>query len=267
MNVQYAIQRDKVFVLEVNPRASRTVPYVSKAVGVPLAKVAVRLMTGKKLRDMNLPIVETNGVAELAVRDYYAVKSPVFPFSKFRGVDTILGPEMRSTGEVMGIAKNFGQAFAKAQLSAGQKMPRSGTIFISVSDHDKLLAVPLARELQELGYRIIGTRGTATALQSHGIKIETIYKVNEGRPNIVDLVKTGKVDLIINTPLGRESFYDEKSIRRASVRYGVPCITRLSAANAAARALRSQSDDVIQVSALQDLHLRSAAAQSQTSGK
>src|SRR5580765_8407359 len=191
MNVQYAIQRDKVFVLEVNPRASRTVPYVSKAVGVPLAKVAVRLMTGKKLRDMNLPIVETNGVAELAVRDYYAVKSPVFPFSKFRGVDTILGPEMRSTGEVMGIAKNFGQAFAKAQLSAGQKMPRSGTIFISVSDHDKLLAVPLARELQELGYRIIGTRGTATALQSHGIKIETIYKVNEGRPNIVDLVKTG----------------------------------------------------------------------------
>ena len=266
MNVQYAIQRDKVFVLEVNPRASRTVPYVSKAVGVPLAKVAVRLMTGKKLRDMNLPIVETNGVAELAVRDYYAVKSPVFPFSKFRGVDTILGPEMRSTGEVMGIAKNFGQAFAKAQLSAGQKMPRSGTIFISVSDHDKLLAVPLARELQELGYRIIGTRGTATALQSHGIKIETIYKVNEGRPNIVDLVKTGKVDLIINTPLGRESFYDEKSIRRAAVRYGVPCITRLSAANAAARALRSQAEDVIEVSALQDLHRRSAAAQSQTSG-
>ncbi|HET9401458.1 MAG TPA: carbamoyl-phosphate synthase large subunit, partial [Candidatus Acidoferrales bacterium] len=266
MNVQYAIQRDKVYVLEVNPRASRTVPYVSKAVGVPLAKVAVRLMTGKKLRDMKLPVVETNGVAEIAVRDYYAVKSPVFPFNKFRGVDTILGPEMRSTGEVMGVAKNFGQAFAKAQLSAGQKLPRSGTIFISVSDHDKLLAVPLARDLMDLGYRLIATRGTATALQSHGVKIETIYKVNEGRPNIVDLVKTNKVDLIINTPLGRESFYDEKSIRRAAVRYGVPCITTLSAANAAARGLRSQAEDAIEVAALQDLHKRSPAAQSQTSG-
>ena len=266
MNVQYAIQRDKVYVLEVNPRASRTVPYVSKAVGVPLAKVAVRLMTGKKLRDMRLPAIETNGVAEISVRDYYAVKSPVFPFNKFRGVDTILGPEMRSTGEVMGVAKNFGQAFAKAQLSAGQKLPRGGTIFISVSDHDKQLVGPLARDLVSLGYRLIATRGTATALESQGVKIETIYKVNEGRPNIVDLIKTNKVDLIINTPLGRESFYDEKSIRRAAVRYGVPCITTLSAANAAARGLRSQAEDSIEVAALQDLHKRNPAAQSQTSG-
>jgi carbamoyl-phosphate synthase large subunit len=264
MNVQYAIQRDKVYVLEVNPRASRTVPYVSKATGVPLAKVAVRLMTGKKLRDMHLPVVETDGVAEIALRDYYAVKSPVFPFSKFRGVDTILGPEMRSTGEVMGISKSFGQAFAKAQIAAGQRLPRSGTIFLSVSDHDKRQIAPLAKELVSLGFRLITTRGTATALQAAGITVEPVYKVNEGRPNIVDLVKTGKVDLIINTPLGRESFYDEKSIRRAAIRYCVPCITTLSAANAVARGLRSQVEDSIEVAALQDLHRGKAAAQSQS---
>jgi carbamoyl-phosphate synthase large subunit len=264
MNVQYAIQRDKVYVLEVNPRASRTVPYVSKATGVPLAKVAVRLMTGKKLRDMHLPVVETDGVAEIALRDYYAVKSPVFPFAKFRGVDTILGPEMRSTGEVMGIAKSFGQAFAKAQLAAGQRLPRSGTIFLSVNDHDKRQIATLAKELVSLGFRLITTRGTAAALQAAGISCEPVYKVNEGRPNIVDLVKTGKVDLIINTPLGRESFYDEKSIRRAAIRYGVPCITTLSAANAVARGLRSHVEDSIEVAALQDLHRGKAAAQSQS---
>src|SRR6185437_9081946 len=137
MNVQYAIQRDTVYVLEVNPRASRTVPYVSKATGVPLAKVAARLMTGRKLSSMNLPVIDHNGVSEIAVRDYHAVKSPVFPFNKFRGVDTILGPEMRSTGEVMGVARTFGEAFAKAQLAAGQRLPRSGSIFLSVNDHDK----------------------------------------------------------------------------------------------------------------------------------
>jgi carbamoyl-phosphate synthase large subunit len=150
MNVQYAIQRDTVYVLEVNPRASRTVPFVSKATGVPLAKVAARLMAGKKLRDMNLPVVVTNGVAEIVVRDYFSVKSPVFPFNKFRGVDTILGPEMRSTGEVMGVAKSYGQAFAKAQLAAGQKLPRKGSIFLSVSDHDKRHCGPLAKELHAL---------------------------------------------------------------------------------------------------------------------
>jgi carbamoyl-phosphate synthase large subunit len=259
MNVQFAIQRDKVFVLEVNPRASRTVPYVSKATGVPMAKVAVRLMTGKKLRNMKLPIVETNGVAELAVHDYYAVKSPVFPFSKFRGVDTILGPEMRSTGEVMGIAKNFGQAFAKAQLAAGHHLPRSGTIFISVNDHDKRHVGPLAEDLAALGFHLIATRGTAAAMRAAGVAAEAVYKANEGRPNIVDLVKTGKVDLIINTPLGRESFYDEKSIRRAAIRYNIPCLTTLSAARAAARGMRSQIEDTFEVFALQDLHQRRAA--------
>jgi len=261
MNVQYAIQRDTVYVLEVNPRASRTVPYVSKAVGVPLAKVAARLMAGRKLRDMSLPVVETNGVAEIAVRDYFSVKSPVFPFNKFRGVDTILGPEMRSTGEVMGVAKGFGQAFAKAQLAAGQRLPRKGSIFLSVSDHDKRHVAPLAKELHALGFRLIATRGTAAALEAAGVPAEPVYKVNEGRPNIVDLVKTGKVDMVINTPLGRESFYDEKSIRRAAIRYNIPCITTLSAANAAALGIRSLIEDSFEVQALQSLHAKKAAAQ------
>jgi len=254
MNVQYAIQRETVYVLEVNPRASRTVPYVSKATGVPLAKVAARLMTGRKLADMNLPVVETDGVAELAVRNYFAEKSPVFPFNKFRGVDTILGPEMRSTGEVMGIAKGFGQAFAKAQLAAAQGLPREGTLFISVSDRDKRHAGSLGRELAALGFKLVATRGTAAALHTAGIAAETVYKVNEGRPNIVDLVKTGKISLIINTPLGRESFYDEKSIRRAAIRYNVPCITTISAAHAVARGIRALQEHGFEVAALQDLH-------------
>ncbi len=261
MNVQYAIQRDTVYVLEVNPRASRTVPYVSKATGVPLAKVAARLMTGRKLSQMSLSIVHTDGVAELAVRDYYSVKSPVFPFGKFRGVDTILGPEMRSTGEVMGVSKTFGQAFAKAQLAAGQRLPRKGTLFISVNDRDKRHVVALGKDLASLGFKLVATRGTAAALQAAGIEAESVFKVNEGRPNIVDLVKTGKVDMIINTPLGRESFYDEKSIRRAAIRYNVPCITTLSAANAAARGIRALLEHAVEVVALQDLHAKKAAAQ------
>jgi carbamoyl-phosphate synthase large subunit len=261
MNVQYAIQRDTVYVLEVNPRASRTVPYVSKATGVPLAKVAARLMAGRKLRDMTLPVVVTDGVAEIAVRDYYAVKSPVFPFNKFRGVDTILGPEMKSTGEVMGVSKSYGQAFAKAQLAAGQRLPRKGSIFLSVSDHDKRHCGPLGKELHSLGFRLIATRGTAAALEAAGVPAEPVYKVNEGRPNIVDLVKTGKVDMIINTPLGRESFYDEKSIRRAAIRYNIPCITTLSAAHAAALGIRALAEQSLEVSPLQSLHSKKAAAQ------
>ena len=260
MNVQYAIQQDAVYVLEVNPRASRTVPYVSKATGVPLAKVAARLMTGRKLKDLRLPVTQANGVKELAVLDFYAVKSPVFPFNKFRGVDIILGPEMRSTGEVMGISSNFGLAFAKAQLGAGQRLPLDGIVFISVNDHDKRHVAPMARDLAAAGLKIIATRGTANALKRAGIEIEAVFKVNEGRPNIVDLVKNGKVRLIINTPLGRESFYDEKSIRRAAVRYNVPCITTLSAASAAVRGIRAMAGHVTEVAALQDLHRRKSVA-------
>jgi carbamoyl-phosphate synthase large subunit len=262
MNVQFAIQRDTVYVLEVNPRASRTVPYVSKTTGVPLARVAARLMVGRKLAELNLPVVPTDGVAEIAVQNRYAVKSPVFPFNKFRGVDTILGPEMRSTGEVMGIAASFGGAFAKAQLAAGQRLPVRGTVFISVNERDKRQVVPIARELAALGFKLVATRGTAAALRAAQLEVESVYKVNEGRPSIVDLIRSGKVDLIINTPLGRESFYDEKSIRRAAVRYRIPCITTLSAAHAATQGIRALQEQSYQVLALQDLHRPSGAQQS-----
>ena len=254
MNVQYAIQRDMVYVLEVNPRASRTVPYVSKATGVPLAKVAARLMAGKRLADMKLPVVKHNGVSEIAVHEFYAVKSPVFPFNKFRGVDTILGPEMRSTGEVMGVSTSYGQAFAKAQLAAGQRLPQKGSVFLSVNDRDKRQVGPLGKDLLALGFRLLATRGTAAALEAAGIEAEPVFKVNEGRPNIVDLIKTRKIDLIINTPLGRESFYDEKSIRRAAIRHNIPCITTLAAASAAALGIRALLDQKPEVGALQDLH-------------
>jgi len=266
MNVQYAIQRDTVYVLEVNPRASRTVPYVSKATGLPLAKVAARLMVGRRLSDMNLPLVHHHGVAEIAVHDFSSVKSPVFPFNKFRGVDTILGPEMRSTGEVMGISTSFGQAFAKAQLAAGQKLPRSGTVFISVNDRDKRHMDAIGKELVSLGFKLVATRGTAAALHAVGVPSDEVYKVNEGRPNIVDLIKTGKVDLVINTPLGRESFYDEKSIRRAAIRYNIPCITTLSAAHAAVRGIHALIELQPEVSCLQDLHRNSVAASGNSGG-
>src|SRR5260370_33140719 len=167
---------------------------------------------------------------------------------------------MRSTGEVMGVAKEFGQAFAKAQLAAGQRLPRKGAIFLSVSDHDKRHVAPLAKELHALGFRLVATRGTAAALEAAGVPAERVYKVNEGRPNIVDLVKTGKVDMVINTPLGRESFYDEECIRRAAIRYNIPCITTLSAAHAAARGIRALLEQGTEVAALQDLHRGRAAA-------
>jgi carbamoyl-phosphate synthase large subunit len=260
MNVQYAIQRETVYVLEVNPRASRTVPYVSKATGVPLAKVAARLMVGRRLSDMNLPIVHHNGVAEIAVREYFSVKSPVFPFNKFRGVDTILGPEMRSTGEVMGISTDYGQAFAKAQLAAGQKLPSTGTVFISVNDRDKRGIGPLGKDLVSLGFKLVATRGTCTAFRAAGVPCEEAFKVNEGRPNIVDLIKTGKIQLVINTPLGRESFYDEKSIRRAAIRYNITCITTISAAHAAVRGIHSLLELQREVNCLQDLHGTGVAA-------
>jgi carbamoyl-phosphate synthase large subunit len=266
MNVQYAIQRDTVYVLEVNPRASRTVPYVSKATGVPLAKVAARLMVGRRLSDMNLPLVHHNGVAEIAVHDFYSVKSPVFPFNKFRGVDTILGPEMRSTGEVMGISKSYGHAFAKAQLAAGQKLPSTGTVFISVNDRDKRQIGQLGADLAALGFKLTATRGTAAALRAAGVACDEVFKVNEGRPNIVDLIKTAKIHLVINTPLGRESFYDEKSIRRAAIRYNIPCITTLSAAHAAVHGIHALVELPREVACLQDLHQSRVAASGSNSG-
>ncbi|MBF8305996.1 MAG: carbamoyl-phosphate synthase, large subunit, partial [Acidobacteria bacterium] len=244
MNAQYAIQNGKVYVLEVNPRASRTVPYVSKATGVPLAKLAARLMTGRKLRDFSLPLEDVPGTAAGAARragpllgclpvKQSCVKSPVFPFSKFPGVDPILGPEMKSTGEVMGIGERFGEAFAKAQLSAGMRLPLEGSAFLSVQDRDKPKAVVVAKKLVELGFEIVSTRGTAEYLAAEGIPVRTVYKVMEGRPNVVDLVKGKGIQLLINTPIGARSFLDEKTIRRAAMQHRVPCITTIAGALAA----------------------------------
>ncbi|MCI0418086.1 MAG: ATP-grasp domain-containing protein, partial [Acidobacteria bacterium] len=246
MNVQYAIKDDVVYVLEVNPRASRTVPFVSKATGVPLAKVAARLMTGRKLAGFEL-------ADELPVKNFF-VKSPVFPFAKFPGVDTILGPEMKSTGEVMGVSDTFGQAYAKAQMSASVYLPRSGTAFISVNQHDKKNVIRIADRLQQLGFKLIATRGTAAVLKQSGIPVEAVYKVNEGRPHIVDMIKSGKVDLILNTPLGKSSFFDERAIRRAAMQHGVPCITTLSGGAAVASGIAALQQNKVDVLALQEYH-------------
>jgi carbamoyl-phosphate synthase large subunit len=251
MNVQYAIQNGKVYVLEVNPRASRTVPYVSKATGVPLAKIAARLMIGRKLAEFRLE-------PELPVQHSF-VKSPVFPFTKLPGVDTILGPEMKSTGEVMGVADNFGLAFSKAQLAAHHRIPMKGRVFITVNDHDKLGVIPIARDLASLGFTLVATRGTAAALRAAGVKVERVHKVNEGRPNVVDRIKSLEIDLIVNTPLGRTSRFDDKAIRRAAVQHGVTCITTLSAAGAAIQGIRACQEGEIQVASLQELHQRRAS--------
>jgi carbamoyl-phosphate synthase large subunit len=246
MNVQYAIQNGAVYVLEVNPRASRTVPYVSKATGVPLAKIAARLMAGQKLSEFKLQ-------NELPVQHAF-VKSPVFPFQKFPGVDTLLGPEMKSTGEVMGEAERFGLAFAKAQLAAGLRIPSKGKVFISVNERDKPNVAGIARTLLELGFEIVATRGTAQTLKTAGIKAEKVFKVNEGRPNVVDLIKSGALAFLINTPLGRSSKFDEKAIRRAAVQRGLVCITTLSGATAAVNGIRAQRQDGVRVASLQELH-------------
>ena len=194
MNIQYAIAQDRVYVLEVNPRASRTVPFVSKATGLPLAKIAARLMVGRKLDEL--------GVTEDLQVSHCFVKAPVFPFSKFPGVDPILGPEMKSTGEVMGAADTFGVAYAKAQVSAGMILPRKGVVFISVNDRDKRHIAVVARGFIELGFEVAATRGTAALLEREGVPAAVVYKVNEGRPNVVDLIKSEKIDLILNTPSG-----------------------------------------------------------------
>ncbi len=252
MNVQYAIKEGRVYVLEVNPRASRTVPYVSKATGVPLPKIAVGLMLGKKLSDFaDITGGRTTGVLPVPM---FFVKSPVFPFNKFPGVDPALGPEMRSTGEVMGVGINFGEAFAKAQLSAGTPLPPKGTVFISVNDRNKADAVELGRRFVDLGMEIVATRGTASALNAAGIKCRTVFKVNEGRPNAVDLLKGGSLQLVIYTSTGAHSFTDEKAIRRSAVFYRVPCITTMSAARAAVEAMASRKRDPIRVWSLQEIH-------------
>jgi len=264
MNIQFAIPRSngsskvngaeagKVYVLEVNPRASRTVPYVSKATGVPMAKIAARLMTGRKLREFLPEFIERG--ADLDTGHCYFVKSPVFPWNKFPGVDTVLGPEMKSTGEVMGVADNFGEAFAKAQIAAGQTLPTQGTIFISVTDQDKPHVAPVARKFLDMGFKLVATAGTADVLENAGMAVERVYKVKEGRPNVVDLIKGEKIQLIINTPHGLEPWFDEKAIRRAAVNARITSITTLSAARAAAEGIAALQRGELRVHALQKLH-------------
>ena len=248
----------KVYVLEVNPRASRTVPFVSKATGVPMAKIAARLMTGRKLREF-LPENVERGTDLDTGRCFY-VKSPVFPWSKFPGVDTVLGPEMRSTGEVMGIADNFGEAFAKAQIAAGQKLPTKGTVFISVTDHDKPAMVEVAHRFVDMGFKLVATHGTADILEGSGLGVERVYKVKEGRPNAVDLIKADRIQLIVNTPHGPDPYFDEKAIRRAAVTGRITTITTLSAARAAAEGIAALQRGEVRVQALQALHAERIAA-------
>ncbi len=248
VNLQFAIHNDTVYVLEVNPRASRTVPFVSKATGVPLAKIAAKLMVGRKLADFNLP-------DELTVERFY-VKAPVFPFVKFPGVDPILGPEMRSTGEVMGVAENFGGAFLKAQQGAGMKLPSDGRVFISVNDQDKKEVVELAKQLVEMGFRLIATRGTQRIIKTAGLDCDVVYKVNEGRPNIADMIRSKQINLIVNTPLGRISFYDERAIRGAAMQYSVPCVTTMTGATATVAAIKALRDEKLTVRSLQEYHAK-----------
>jgi carbamoyl-phosphate synthase large subunit len=252
VNIQFAIQRGRVFVIEVNPRASRTVPYVSKATGIPLAKVASRIMVGRKLKEL-LPEQVASG-KDLETGSHYYVKSPVFPWGKFPGVDTVLGPEMKSTGEVMGVADNFGEAFAKAQIAAGQVLPLQGTVFLSVNDHDKERAVSLARQFVEMGFHLVATHGTAVVLEQAGLQPERVHKVKEGRPNVVDLIKGDRIQLIVNTPRGQDTFFDEKAIRRAAVLARIPTITTLAAARAAAEGIAALQRGTLSVVALQTLH-------------
>ena len=252
MNIQFAIKDHRVYVLEVNPRASRTVPFVSKATGVPIARIAALVMAGQELKDFRLP-------EELTVQRFF-IKSPVFPFAKFPGVDPILSPEMHSTGEVMGIGDTFGEAYGKAMMGAGSSLPSRGKAFMSVNDADKGSAVLLARKLSRLGFELIATLGTAARLREVGLAVENVFKVNEGRPNIADHIKSGEISLIINTPLGRVSRFDEQAIRRAALQYNVPCVTTMTGAQALVEAIAASGTSATpNVHSLQELHAMRAS--------
>jgi carbamoyl-phosphate synthase large subunit len=247
MNIQFAIKDDRVYVLEVNPRASRTVPFVSKATGVPLARIGALVMAGRPLKEFDLP-------EDLSVDRFY-IKSPVFPFVKFPGVDPVLSPEMHSTGEVMGIGETFGEAYGKAMTAAGLTLPQTGVAFISVNESDKGQAVVLARKLSRLGFELMATVGTAARLREVGLECQTVFKVNEGRPNIADHIRQSEIALVINTPLGRASHYDEQAIRRAALQYNVPCVTTMTGAQALVEALASRgSERGHEILPLQELH-------------
>jgi len=246
MNIQYAIKDGELYILEVNPRASRTVPFVSKATGVPLAKLATRIMLGEKIRDLK--------PWELRKSGHVSVKESVFPFNRFPGVDILLGPEMRSTGEVMGIDRSFGTAFTKSQLAAGQALPTGGTVFISVNDRDKALITDVAASFADMGFTIVATGGTAEHLKRSGVAAERVFKVNEGRPHVVDLIKNKQIALVINTPSGKRTVNDSKEIRQTTLLYGVPYTTTVSGAAAMVLAIREQRGHGLGVTCLQDYY-------------
>ena len=251
INLQFAVQYDpeqgeRVFIIEANPRASRTVPFVAKATGVPLAKVASQLMAGRTLAEL--------GLTAEPIPPLQTVKEAVLPFKRFPGSDTLLGPEMRSTGEVMGIASSAGMAYAKAELAAGEALPTSGTVFLSTHDRDKQALLPVAERLVGLGFDLIATGGTAEALRAAGLQVESILKVHEGRPNIEDAIRSARIQLIINTPIGRQAAHDDKYLRRAALDYAVPTVTTLAGARAAVEAITALQQQKIEVNALQDIH-------------
>jgi len=248
MNVQFAVKGLDVYILEVNPRASRTVPFVSKAIGVPLAKVAARVMVGKTLADQ--------GVVEEIVPRHISVKESVFPFAKFPGVDTLLGPEMKSTGEVMGIGASFGAAFAKAQIAAGTLLPKAGAVFISVRDEDKAAVLPTAERLARAGFALVATHGTAAYLRRHGLSVEAINKVLEGSPHCVERILGGQIAMVINTPKGFGPNLDSLSIRRSALECRVPYFTTVAGAEAAAEGVELLQREALTVRALQDHHRR-----------
>jgi len=244
MNIQFAVQGEQVYILEANPRASRTVPFVAKATGVPLAGYASRIMAGQTL--------ESFGLTEEVIPKHIAVKEAVLPFEKFPGTDTILGPEMRSTGEVMGIDSSFGRAFAKAELAAGQRLPLSGTVFVSTNDRDKASLVPVVKDLMDLGFHIVATEGTRRFLKENGLEVDLILKLHEGRPHALDAIKNEKIQLIINSPSGEEAQADGRLIRRTALAYKIPIITTIAGARATAAAIRSLQSQPLEVKALQD---------------
>jgi carbamoyl-phosphate synthase large subunit len=246
LNVQYALAGDVLYVLEANPRASRTVPFVSQAIGVPLAKLACRLMLGERLADMDLDVPR--------VPRHVSVKEAVLPFGRFPRADALLGPEMKSTGEVMGVAADYPTAFGKAQAAAGAELPQSGAVFISVTDGDKPAATQLAAGFHDMGFRVLATGGTAQAIRRMGVPVERIKKLSEGSPNVVERIENSEVDLVINTPTGSGARADGYEIRRAAVGRGIPCITTMTGASAAQRAIRASRSGETDVISLQELH-------------
>jgi carbamoyl-phosphate synthase large subunit len=259
MNVQYAVKENKVYVLEVNPRASRTVPFVSKVIGVPLAKLATKVMLGAKLKDL--------GFTKEIIPKHTAVKESVFPFNRFAGVDVILGPEMKSTGEVMGIDADFGRAYIKSQIAAGQRLPRKGNVFISVREKDKKPAVSIAKQLRKLGFRIYATSGTAAELEKNNIAVTLLPKIAEGRPNILDLMKDGKIQFVINTPSGRLPRQDEIKIRSQVVLYNIPYTTTISGAQATLSGIEALSKKELGVKAIQDYHKKATSGKNKRKNK